>query len=369
MLSFSIIATIVMFAINLFTYVCFLSKVEFLKKYRLLVGILLVIVTIFVAFYFNSLRYQSNSTIIIQFSAALVGVSFLLFASSLVYLFFRIPLEVVRFDKRRRKALKYLLDISVLIMAISWVLTGLIGGFKEPKIKNVTVGIDNLKRPLTIVQISDVHIGKVLGREFMQLCVDKINQINADVVVITGDLVDLDIDIAKEKLEPLKKIKSRYGVYFVPGNHEYFHDVESIMEYLKSIGIVVLENSSVIIDDTINLSGVYDMFGNRMGKLKPNIKEALKDTDKTLPTVLLSHQPKIAKYLNGNENIDLIVSGHTHGGQIFPFGLLVLLDQPYLYGLYKHSEKTQVYVSSGAGYWGPPLRFFAPSEIVKIDIK
>jgi len=97
------------------------------------------------------------------------------------------------------------------------------------------------------------------------------------------------------------------------------------------------------------------------------LKKALLHVEPELPTVLLSHQPKITKELKG-EKIDLILSGHTHGGQIFPFGLLVLLDQPYLSGLYKHSEKTQIFVSSGAGYWGPPIRVLAPSEIVKIRL-
>jgi predicted MPP superfamily phosphohydrolase len=203
----------------------------------------------------------------------------------------------------------------------------------------------------------------------MQLCVDKTNQIDADIVVITGDLVDLTASTAKERLEPLKDLKSRHGVYFVVGNHEYFYDVEGIINYIKSIGIVVLENSNVVIDDIVNLSGVYDLAGERHGRLKPDVKKALQNTDESLPTILLSHQPKIVNHISNNDNIDLIISGHTHGGQIFPFGLLVLLDQPYLHGLYNHNEKTKIYVSSGSGYWGPPLRVLAPSEIVKITLQ
>lgn len=358
-----------MFVINLFTYVCFLSRLEFFKKYRVLVGVLLIIATILEVFYLNSFRRESDSIILIQFTAALVGVSFLLFTSSVFYLFFRIPLEVIRFDEKRRKVLKYFLDITVLIMAISWIARGLYGGFKEPKIRDIKINIKNLKHPLTIAQLSDIHIGKVLGRDFMQLCVDKANKIDADIVVITGDLADLNISAAKEKLEPLKNLESRYGIYFVLGNHEYFHGVEGIIKYMESIGIIVLKNNNVVIDETINLAGVYDLAGERFGKLKPDIKKALEDIDESLPTVLLSHQPKILNKFKGNENIDLVLSGHTHGGQIFPFGFLVLLDQPYLYGLYEHNKKTQVYVSSGAGYWGPPLRVLAPSEIVKITLK
>ena len=369
MLGFSIIATFVMIVINLFTYVCFLSRVEFFKKYRWIIAILLVLTTILEAFYFNSLRRQSDNVFAIQFSASLVGISFLLFTSSVIYLVFRVPLEVIHFDEKRRRVLKYFLDVTIFIMAISWIISGLFGGFKEPKITNIKVNIKNLRRSLTIAQMSDIHIGKVLGREFMQLCVDKINSLDADIVVITGDLVDLEISVAKEKLEPLKNLESRYGVYYVLGNHEYFHGVEKIVQYLESINIIVLKNSSVVIDESLNLAGIYDMSGKRFGFLKPDVKKAISDIDDSLPTILLSHQPKVVNDLNGDENIDLILSGHTHGGQIFPFGLLVLMDQPYLYGLYNHNEKTQIYVSSGAGYWGPPLRIFAPSEIVKITLQ
>ncbi|MDA7848161.1 metallophosphoesterase, partial [Sulfurospirillum sp.] len=165
----------------------------------------------------------------------------------------------------------------------------------------------------------------------------------------------------------LKDIKSKYGVYFVSGNHEYFHGVEAICEHLKSLHVMVLENENVVIKNTINLAGITDLMGRRMKLLEPDLHKALLHVKPELPTVLLAHQPKITKELK-NEKIDLILSGHTHAGQIFPFGLLVLLDQPYLSGLYQHSKNTQIFVSSGAGYWGPPIRVMAPSEIVKIRL-
>ena len=145
------------------------------------------------------------------------------------------------------------------------------------------------------------------------------------------------------------------------------YGVEDICEHLRSLHVRVLENESVVIDKVINLAGITDLIGRRFAILEPDLPKALLQTDSNLPTVLLAHQPKITKELK-NEKIDLILSGHTHGGQIFPFGLLVLLDQPYLSGLYQHSENTQIFVSNGAGYWGPPIRVLAPSEIVKIRL-
>ena len=212
-----------------------------------------------------------------------------------------------------------------------------------------------------------MHIGKSLGKSFLDGIVKDINILNADIVVITGDLVDLNVDDIGDKLDSLKDIKSRFGVYFVSGNHEYFHGVEAICEYLKSLHVKVLTNESVVINQQINLVGITDLMGRRLGILKPDLRKALLHVNPELPTVLLAHQPKITNELK-NEKIDLILSGHTHGGQIFPFGLLVLLDQPYLAGLYQHSKNTQIFVSNGAGYWGPPIRVMAPSEIVKIKL-
>lgn len=363
------LASVVMVIINLFSYICFLSQIEFCKKYRFFIFVCVVILTLCEVFYFLSLRKDIDSVFLIQFTASLVGISFLLFVSSIIYIIFMLPLKVIKFNQKRREALKYILDITIIILIISWIVKAFIGGFSKPLTRSVSIKIRNLKQPLSIVQLTDIHIGKVLGYEFLDECVKLTNALNPDIVVITGDLLDMNIEMAKDKLEPLKKIKSKFGIYFVTGNHEYFHGVQDIVNYLKTLNIKVLENDNVVLDNLINLSGVHDLIGERFGYMQPNVKQAMKNIDKNLPTVLLSHQPKIVNKLSEAENIDLIISGHTHGGQIFPFGFLVLLDQPYLYGLYKHNEKTQVFVSSGVGYWGPPLRVFAPSEIVKLELK
>jgi predicted MPP superfamily phosphohydrolase len=257
----------------------------------------------------------------------------------------------------------------MLVLAVSHIANGFINGFSAPKITAVPLHIEGLNAPLEIVQISDVHIGKTIGKQFLETVVAQINGLNADIVVITGDLIDLDAAHIGDVLDPLRAIQSTHGVYFVPGNHEYFHGIEGILAHLEGLHVKVLGNANVQVGG-INLVGVYDVMGFRMKHaLVPDIDAALTGHDPDLPTVLLAHQPKYVTHLKGNEPIDLIMTGHTHGGQIFPFGLLVLLDQPYLYGLVQHTARTKLFVSSGTGYWGPPIRVMAPSEIVKFSLR
>ena len=357
----------VLLGINTYAYKRFLSKIDIFKKHTKLIKWLVILISICELLFFFKLRSGNMDTSLYLVFSSLIGISFMLFCVAIVYDIFHIPLNKVPFDKSRRLMLKTILDVTMLILAFSYMVRGFFNGFKKPIIKEVDIKIKGLKKELNIVQISDVHIGKSLGKEFLENIVKDINTLNADIVVITGDLVDLHVDEIDDKLDALKDIKSRFGVYFVSGNHEYFHGVEAICSFLESLHVKVLTNENVVINNQINLAGITDLMGRRLGILKPDLKKALLHVEPELPTVLLAHQPKITKELK-DEKIDLILSGHTHAGQIFPFGLLVLLDQPYLSGLYQHSEKTQIFVSSGAGYWGPPIRILAPSEIVSIKL-
>ena len=184
-------------------------------------------------------------------------------------------------------------------------------------------------------------------------------------MVIVGDLVDMRAELIGDFLDPLKNLKSTYGTFYVPGNHEYYHGVDGILEKIRALGIRILGNKNEKIAG-INLAGVYDLAGIRFKNLEPNLDEALAGCDPNLPIILLSHQPKFIKTMQ--KDVDLVLCGHTHAGQIFPFSILVLLDQGFLHGLYKINDKMQAYVSSGAGFWGPPVRIFAPSEIAILNL-
>ncbi|MBN1839410.1 MAG: metallophosphoesterase [Campylobacterales bacterium] len=367
-LSFALVAIAVLSLINYYAYRRFLKRLDFLLGYQLWIKGVMVLITLCEICYFLVLRLDSLDPFLYALFSSMIGVSFMLFCVALLYDLFHLPYAKIPHDYSRRLFLKMVFDVTMLVLAFSYMIKGFFNGMKAPLIKEVDVVIEGLDAELSIVQISDVHIGKVLGKAFMDEIVQKINTLNVDVVVITGDLVDMPVAQIGNTLDALREIKSRWGVFFVPGNHEYFYGVNTIMDFLKTLGVQVLENHSVVINERINLVGVTDMMGKRFDFLPPDLKKAFLHVKDDLPTILLSHQPKIVKELKG-EKIDLILSGHTHGGQIFPFGLLVLLDQPYLSGLYAHSKQTQIFVSNGAGYWGPAVRVMAPSEIVKLTLK
>ncbi len=199
--------------------------------------------------------------------------------------------------------------------------------------------------------------------------VKRVNALNPDIVVITGDLIDIDVTHAKDTLDELKKFDSKYGTYFVVGNHEYFHNIEKIIAKVKSLGIRVLENENVYIGkdgEGFNLAGVYDVFGYRTMTYIPEIDQALHGL-KDSPTILLAHQPRYIEEVT--HSVDLLLSGHTHGGQLYPFRFLVKLQQHYISGLHQHNEDLQIYVSKGTGFWGPPMRLGASSEITDITIE
>ena len=298
-----------------------------------------------------------------------IGVIFLLFITTVFYEIFHLLIKLTPADESRREFFKKSLDISSIAMASGITATATYNA-KEAVIEHVQVNIKDLEKEYTIVQLSDVHIGGLIEKDFIANMVTAVNHLEPDVVAITGDLIDTDLKYIKEALHELTKLSSTYGTFFVVGNHEYFHGVEKSMGYLNSIGIKVLENDNVYIgDDSLgfNLAGVYDIFGYRYGKFQPDIKAAMKNK-KNSPTVLLAHQPKYINELENMDGIDLVLSGHTHGGQIFPFNYLVGLAQPYVKGLHQHNANTQIYVNKGTGFWGPPMRLGASAEITAIKL-
>ncbi len=277
----------------------------------------------------------------------------------------RLDLEVL--DSQRRRFLKIVLDLGILALFVFFSTKSIKNALAIPKVREVEVELEGLETPKNIAMISDVHIGKMIQSEFVQGMVDTINALNADVVVIVGDLVDESIAFVKEFLRPLNELRSREGVYYVSGNHEYYHGIESISAFLKTLNLKVLENENIELE-SFNLAGVNDLAGLRFGILPPDLRGAQSGLNPQKPSILLAHQPKFVRQ-NDVSAFDLVLCGHTHAGQVFPLSIFVWLDQHYIHGLYKLDSKTQLYVSSGVGFWGPAMRFLAPSEIVNLKLK
>jgi uncharacterized protein len=297
-----------------------------------------------------------------------IGVLFLLFCTTLIYDISRVLLARIPLSKTRRNFFKKSLDISSLVAATSVSSTAILEA-RFVELETVNIKLQKLKQNYKVVQLSDVHIGGLIDASFIKDIVTKVNSLMPDLVVLTGDILDMDVRKIQAPLRELTHLKSKYGTYFIVGNHEYFHDIEVIIQEIKNLGIRVLENENVYIGEKgegFNLAGVYDMFGYRAGHHFPEINRALTNTQDDSPTVLLAHQPKYIEEVTSG--VDLMLSGHTHDGQLYPFKFLVGLQQPYISGLHQHNQELQIYVSKGTGFWGPPMRLGASSEVTEINL-
>jgi predicted MPP superfamily phosphohydrolase len=219
-----------------------------------------------------------------------------------------------------------------------------------------------------IVQLSDVHIGPTIGRRFLDRVVDKVNALQPDVVVITGDLVDGSVERLGPAVSALGRLRARQGVFFVTGNHEYYSGVDAWCDFLRGLGIRVLRNERVAIGadaESYDLAGVDDFSAHHFGRGHgADLDRALAGRDPTRELILLAHQPRAVLQAEA-AGVGLQISGHTHGGQIWPFNYLVRLQQPVTSGLVRFG-RSLIYVSNGTGYWGPPMRLGSPAEITEL---
>ena len=231
-------------------------------------------------------------------------------------------------------------------------------------VKELTIRLRGLPQALAgfkLVQISDVHVGPLLRKDWVGGVVARIRSLSPDAVVITGDLVDGSVADLREHVAPLGDLKPPRGVFFSTGNHEYYSGVAQWMAHLPTLGIQALSNRRVELAPGLDLAGIDDPSG------APDLALALDGRDARKPVILLAHQPRQFAEA-ARRAVDLTLSGHTHGGQIWPFSWLVALAQPYLAGLHARGG-SQLYVSRGTGFWGPPLRVFAPAEITLLRLE
>ncbi len=251
-----------------------------------------------------------------------------------------------------------------------------IQGKAAPKLRQRTIKLTHLPKAVNgfkIIQLTDLHIGSTLHMRWLEKVVEQTNARRPDLVVITGDLVDGDVDGLSIELSSLRSLVAPHGVFFVTGNHEYYSGADEWIPVIESLGITVLRNEHSIIGDergAFALLGVDDYNAARMLKGHgPDIEKALKNVPEGMETVLLAHQPREI-FRAAEKNIGLMLSGHTHGGQIWPITHLVGLQQPYNRGLFAHpGGRTQIYVSQGTGFWGPPMRLGTENELTEIILE
>ncbi|WP_218000536.1 metallophosphoesterase [Nocardia higoensis] len=253
------------------------------------------------------------------------------------------------------------------VAAVATVGGGTYGVLKGPAVNRVTVPIRRLPAEASgfrITLVSDLHLGPVLGRDFARKVVDTVNGTRPDLIAIAGDLVDGTVADLREHVAPLADLRAPQGIFFCLGNHEYYSGPDEWIEYLPSLGIRVLFNERAELP-WFDIAGVDDLAAEAYDRA-PDFDAALGGRDTSKPCVLLAHQPALI-HDAVDHGVDLQLSGHTHGGQIFPGNLIAALANPTLAGLERYGD-TQLYVSRGAGAWGPPVRVAAPSDIAVIEL-
>jgi predicted MPP superfamily phosphohydrolase len=275
----------------------------------------------------------------------------------------------------RRLFLARSLAVTAGVVAVGTAGTGAYFANSAPVVRRVPVtlaGLDPSLDGLRIVTFSDGHLSATYGGRRFERLVELVNEQRPDVVAIVGDLVDGDVSELREEAAPLADLVSEQGVFFVTGNHEYFVDTDAWLRHLPSLGVDVLRNERVAIrrgSASFDLAGIDDRtaaFSGLPGH-GADLDAALDGRDDTTPVVLLAHQPAQVELARA-AGVNLQLSGHTHGGQLWPFDYAIRLDQPAVEGLSRHGD-TQLYVTSGAGYWGPPMRVGARPEVTVVELR
>lgn len=266
-----------------------------------------------------------------------------------------------------------LLAMGIVGAAALVVGTGALSVKLGPRVRRVEVSLARWPAALNgyrIVQISDVHIGLLLRGGFARRVTERINALQADLVAITGDLVDGSVARLRDEVAPFGDLRARDGVFFVTGNHDHYAGARAWCAELETLGIAILRNRHHSIEregSRFALAGVDDYSASHHRGETSDVARALQGCPAGVPTVLLAHNPQ--SFIDGaRHGVDLQLSGHTHAGQMWPFRYLVLLQTRFVAGLYRYRDST-LYVSPGTGFWGPPVRVLAPAEITELVLR
>ncbi|NMM83036.1 metallophosphoesterase [Rhodococcus sp. SRB_17] len=264
---------------------------------------------------------------------------------------------------------------AVIIVSTVLVIWGNREAMRVPRIKQVDVTIPRLGKGFDgtrVVAVTDTHFGPINRTKWSEGVAAAVNELRPDIVAHVGDIADGTVEQRRGQAAPLATIRAELASVYVTGNHEYPREAQGWLDYMDSIGWEPLHNKHIVVErggDSLIIAGVDDATAksSKMEGHGANFEMALAGTDPDLPVLMLAHQPKQV-FQSEAAGVDLQIAGHTHGGQIWPFNFLVRLDQPTIHGLSRHGERTQLYTSRGSGFWGPPLRIFAPSEITVLTL-
>jgi uncharacterized protein len=302
----------------------------------------------------------------------LLGVIWVLFVWSLLSLLPRLILMLAGVpDPARSRAVSAVVALIALILLL-W---GYAEAMRIPRVRRVDVTLPRLGPGLDgmrVVLLTDTHYGPINRARWSRGVTAVVNRLGADVVAHTGDIADGEVSARRAQAAPLADVQARLARVYVTGNHEYFSGAQRWVEHMATLGWEALHNRHVVVSRDgarLVIAGVDDRTaaGSGVPGHQADHDAALAGADPDQPVLLLAHQPQQVGAAAAH-GVDLQISGHTHGGQIWPFHYLVRLDQPVLHGLSRHGDRTQLYTSRGTGFWGPPFRIFAPSEITVLTL-
>ncbi len=298
-----------------------------------------------------------------------------LFSSLIVLTFFRDLLLLAAVLAGLGSAqLNYYSALAVPLLALAVTAVGFVNARRVARVVKVDVPIDGLPAALhgyAIAQISDIHVGPTIKRAYLDAIVERVNALGADAIAVTGDLVDGSVQRLAPHTQPLARLTAPDGAFFVTGNHEYYSGAEEWIVELRRLGLTVLLNQHVVRargGASLMIAGVADYSAHHFNPAHRSdpVLAAAGAPPGLAVRILLAHQPRSAMAAAA-AGFDLQLSGHTHGGQFFPWNLFVPLQQPFVAGLHRE-RRLWVYTSRGTGYWGPPKRFGAPSEITLLRL-
>ena len=262
---------------------------------------------------------------------------------------------------------------AVPLLAVLMTFVGFLNARRRAEVRTVEVPIAGLPEPLhgfSIVQITDIHVGATIKNGYVSRIVDAVNELNADMIAVTGDMVDGSVGRLAPHTEPLGRLSARYGAFFVTGNHEYYSGAHAWIAEMRRLGLLVLLNEHVVLEhfgESVVVAGVTDLSAHHFDPAhRSDPMAAIAGAPEQAVKLLLAHQPRLA-FAAAQAGFHLQLSGHTHGGQFFPWNFVVKLFEPFSAGLHR-LDQLWVYVSRGTGYWGPPKRFGAPSEITHLTL-